>query len=393
MINMRICVLMQEIQSLGGVQRVVTTMLNRLVELENCEVYILAPDYGKSEVLYPVKKEIHCVNDFTLRKKANFLQRAIKKVNSETAFLEKINAVDICDKLYFSESMIKGYVKFLTDNRITCIVGAGAYYSILAAKIAKRTNIKCIAWMHSSYESYFETPKHGTYGLRGVFLRYAPFMNHFFVLTKKDKDIFSKKVSTLKTEIEVLYNPLTLDVNRISTLNSKSILFVGRLSIEHKGIDRLIPIMQRVLSWDPDVKLEVVGDGGDKQYLIQEIKKNHLENSIKLVGLSNDVAKYYQNASVLLVTSRYEGFGLVITEALAHGVPVVAFNAYGPDEIIRNCKEGFLVTQDQIDEYADKVISLLSDIELRNSMSKNARERALDFSLDTIMKQFIKVLE
>ena len=155
---MRICVLMQEIQSLGGVQRVVTTMLNRLVELENCEVYILAPDYGKSEVLYPVKKEIHCVNDFTLRKKANFLQRAIKKVNSETAFLEKINAVDICDKLYFSESMIKGYVKFLTDNRITCIVGAGAYYSILAAKIAKRTNIKCIAWMHSSYESYFETP-------------------------------------------------------------------------------------------------------------------------------------------------------------------------------------------------------------------------------------------
>ena len=52
-----------------------------------------------------------------------------------------------------------------------------------------------------------------------------------------------------------------------------------------------------------------------------------------------------------------------------------------------------MVTQDHIDEYADKVISLLSDIELRNSMSKNARERALDFSLDTIMKQFIKVLE
>ena len=248
---------MQEIQSLGGVQRVVTTMLNRLVELEKCEVYILAPEYGKSEVLYPVKKEIHCVNDFTLRKKANFLQRAIKKVNSETAFLEKINAVDICDKLYFSESMLKRYVKFLTDNRITCIVGAGAYYSILAAKIAKRTNIKCIAWMHSTYESYFETPKHGTYGLRSVFLRYAPFMNHFFVLTKKDKEIFSKKVSTLKTEIEVLYNPLTLDVNRISKLNSKSILFVGRLSIEHKGVDRLIPIMRRVLSWDPDVKLEV----------------------------------------------------------------------------------------------------------------------------------------
>ena len=58
-------------------------------------------------------------------------------------------------------------------------------------------------------------------------------MNHFFVLTKKDKEIFSKKVSTLKTEIEVLYNPLTLDVNRISKLDSKSILFVGRLSIEH----------------------------------------------------------------------------------------------------------------------------------------------------------------
>lgn len=105
-------------------------------------------------------------------------------------------------------------------------------------------------------------------------------------------------MSTLKTEIEVLYNPLTLDVNRISKLDSKSILFVGRLSIEHKGIDRLIPIMRRVLSWDPDVKLEVVGDGGDKQYLIQEIKRNHLENSIKLVGLSNNVAEYYQNASV-----------------------------------------------------------------------------------------------
>ena len=188
-------------------------------------------------------------------------------------------------------------------------------------------------------------------------------------------------MSTLKTEIEVLYNPLTLDVNRISKLNSKSILFVGRLSIEHKGVDRLIPIMRRVLSWDPDVKLEVVGDGGDKQYLIQEIKRNHLENSIKLVGLSNNVTEYYQNASVLLVTSRYEGFGLVITEALAHGVPVVSFNAYGPDEIIRNCKDGFLVTQDHIDEYADKVISLLSDIEMRNSMSKNARERALDFSI------------
>lgn len=389
---MKICVLMQEIQTLGGLQRVVTTLLNELVKNPNYEVCIISPITGNCEQLYPISEKIKLYNSRELRE-ISFPFRVLRKINKTTAFFQKKQFTDFIDEQYFPKQMIEKYKEILEEEEADCVAGAGAYYAILASKVGKRFHIPCVAWLHSTFEGYFEMPEHDTYGLLLLFEKYASFMDELLVLTEKDREIFTDRIRTLKKKPLVFYNPLTIPIAGTSVSQTNSLLFVGRLNMEVKGIDLLVPIMKRVCSVFPDVTLNIVGDGGDKDKFLELIQQENLEKNIVLCGKTNQVQKYYEQSSLLLVTSRYEGFGLVITEAMAHGIPVVAFHAYGPDEIINDSVNGYLLEQGDVDGYADCIIRLLSDKETWKQLSEEALHRADDFSLDVIMEKFIRILE
>ena len=389
---MKICVLMQEIQTLGGLQRVVTTLLNELVKNPAYEVCIISPITEDCEQLYPVSEKIKLYNSRGLRE-ISFPFRVLRKINKMTAFFQKKQFTDFIDEQYFPKQMIEKYGEILEEEKADCVVGAGAYYAILASKVAKQLHIPCVAWLHSTFEGYFNMPEHDTYGMLLLFEKYASFMNELLVLTDKDREVFMERVRTLKSNPVVFYNPLTIPVVEKSVSGNKQLLFVGRLNMEVKGIDLLVPIMKRVCSVFPDVKLNIVGDGADKDKLLALIGQEHLEKNIVLRGQTNQVQKYYEQSSILLVTSRYEGFGLVITEAMAHGIPVVAFHAYGPDEIIQDSVNGYLFEQGDVDGYADGVIRILNDKETWKQLSEEAVRRADDFRLDVILEEFIRILE
>lgn len=121
----------------------------------------------------------------------------------------------------------------------------------------------------------------------------------------------------------------------------------------------------------------VIGAGIEYSLLLGEIKKD----------------QFYGRASVMVQTSRWEGFGMTILEAMSCGIPVVAFHNYGPDEIIRDSVDGYLVDHFDTEAFAKKVVEILKQPEQRKQMGKCAIERSQDFSLEKVLPLFKQYLE
>ena len=383
--------MMQKVQSLGGVQRVVTCLFNRIVEKEDFDVTIIAPMKSGDPDLYYVNSKIKQIPDDFFGRKPSLIRRMVKKANSLTGFFDRNILVKIVQWAYFPGQRVRKLKNFLIQEDFDIVIGASPHYSILAALALRGTRVKCIAWMHSTYGSYFRRSS-ACFGLECLFKKVSAEFDRVLVLTRADKYEFEKNIGR---ETDVFYNPVTIEAKKRSILQANSLLFVGRINFHHKGVDLLVEVMRKVCDVVPQASLEIVGDG-EPSYLeavYSLIKKNHLENNITLCGMSNDVGNYYERASLLLVTSKFEGFGLVITEALTHGVPVISFEASGPNEILENGSCGYLIPTFDTDEYAARVIELLKDEGKLRQFSSAALARAKAFSVDDIVGRLITILE
>ncbi|MEI2369164.1 glycosyltransferase, partial [Niallia circulans] len=188
-----------------------------------------------------------------------------------------------------------------------------------------------------------------------------------------------------------IYNPLTIDSKRISELENKIIVFVGRLVIEQKGLDYLISIAKSI---NKEWKIIVAGDGADKDYFNNMIRDNNLENKIILTGSlkSNELIDLYVKGSIFVSTSRWEGFGLVITEAMSCGLPIVSFNNFGPSEILGNGEYGMLVDNYNLDEFIFKLNELIKSKEKRKELQLKSIERVKSFKMEYILNQWMEVI-
>lgn len=187
--------------------------------------------------------------------------------------------------------------------------------------------------------------------------------------------------------IDVIPNFSTMPITKYSDCTSKRIIAVGRLEWE-KGYERLIEIWKLVSCKYPDWQLDIFGEGELKTELINKIKKDKIKN-INLNGVTHDISKEYATSSICVVTSRFEGFSLVILEAMKHGVPCVAFDCpFGPSSIINDASCGFLVENGDTKLFAERICRLIEDEELRKHFSKNAIERAKIFDTDIIMNRW-----
>lgn len=137
----------------------------------------------------------------------------------------------------------------------------------------------------------------------------------------------------------------------------RTLLYVGSL-IRQKGLDILIDAV-RILSRDEkELELIVVGDGPERQKL-EKIKKTHGLDNIRFEGFQENLEPYFQKADVFILPSRQEGFGLVLLEAMSHGLPVIASGVGGIPEIVENNKNGFLFNRDNPEDLAEKIKYLL----------------------------------
>lgn len=203
-----------------------------------------------------------------------------------------------------------------------------------------------------------------------------------------------RKYVQLNKNTTFIYNPLTIsnDKNKVSDLRNKKIAFVGRLVIETKGLDYLIEIAKNI---EEDWKVEVAGDGRDKRRFIEMIKKNNLENKIVLKGAlgTQELRELYLSSSIFISTSRWEGFGLAVTEAMSFGLPIISFDNSGPREILKCGQYGILVEKYNVNKFTENLLILTSDFEKRRKLQKKSLERANDFQIDIIIDKWEKNLK
>jgi glycosyltransferase, group 1 family len=193
--------------------------------------------------------------------------------------------------------------------------------------------------------------------------------------------------------VTYIYNPITITPKETSPLKEKRAIAVGVLGIQ-KGFDYLIDSWKIVAQRHPDWKLDIFGAGPDKDKLQNQITRLQLSNTVILRGRSSFIEDEYINHSFFILSSRTEGFGLVLVEAAACGLPLISFDCpQGPSEIISNGENGFLVNEiGDIDSLSDRISMLIENKELRETMGKKAAEYSKKISRDTIKEEWFQLI-
>ena len=172
----------------------------------------------------------------------------------------------------------------------------------------------------------------------------------------------------------------------------KKILFVGRLSYADKRPDRVLQIWEKVCQDLPDWEVEIYGKGSEEKFLRRMIQQKQLPR-ITLKGYIADATAVYASGAILMMTSTYEGWGLVLSEAQASGVVPIAFDSSaGIRELIgKDSTYGCLVAPFDLDAYAAQLRRLCQDVELRSRLSQAAQTHCLDYSPEPIRSRWEEI--
>lgn len=210
-------------------------------------------------------------------------------------------------------------------------------------------------------------------------------------LSNADKESWQKKF--LSSEVRCIPNPVTLPKSTPSSLENKRILAVGRLAGQ-KGFDLLIKAWAKIEKSYPDWKLRIVGSGRWEKRLLQLIAQLGIEQRIEMLPATPEIIKEYQDASIYALSSRYEGFGLVLVEAMQQGLPVVSFDCpHGPREIVSHGETGLLVPNGDVDAFAEALSTMISNPMIREEMSKEALVQVERFGNKVITTKWVDLIE
>ena len=218
--------------------------------------------------------------------------------------------------------------------------------------------------------------------------------DHYLLLSKSFIEGFKKYAFNDGQKVAVCPNPLTIDFPTEISLSDKrkEILYVGRLELNQKRVDRVLEIWKDLNERHPQWKLTLVGDGVDREKLEESAKKMSLRN-YSFEGFQNP-KKYYKNAQFLLLTSDYEGFGLVLIEAMSYGVIPIGLGSYHAIyDIINNGKNGF-VTKLPFDkkDFIAVLEKLIMDDCYRIEVAKGAVEKSRIYSDESIYEYWLPIL-
>jgi glycosyltransferase involved in cell wall biosynthesis len=230
--------------------------------------------------------------------------------------------------------------------------------------------------------------------LRLLMVKWMQYMQHrkngyyekLILLTEADKNLWGNK-----PYMAVIPNPLSYKCESSASLDNPRIIAIGRMTAQ-KGFDLLIESFSLIAAKFPEWKLLIIGEGQDENYLKKLIAERKLTGRIKLEPPVKNIQPLLLQSSILAIPSRYEGFGLVLTEAMEVGLPCVAFDCKcGPSEIIKNGEDGFLVENGNVKEFADSLEKLMADKDLRKQMGASAKANVKRFHAGEVMPRWIKL--
>lgn len=210
--------------------------------------------------------------------------------------------------------------------------------------------------------------------------------DRFVVLTNEDKGYWGNIPN-----IVVIPNAAMLVGNKYSDVTEKRVIAVGRLDYQ-KGFDRLIKAWKMVQQSGRfnDWKLDIFGQGEWKDMLNSMINDYGIAGTASINAPTKQIGDEYAKSSMLVMSSNYEGFPMVMIEAMACGLPVVSFDfKCGPKDIIDDGKNGIIVHDGDIEGLANAMMKLMDNQTLRKTMSENAKKVVDTYSEENVMKQWL----
>lgn len=229
------------------------------------------------------------------------------------------------------------------------------------------------------------------WSIRWIYSKY----DRFVVLTNGDRAAWNTKNCVTIPNFATIGEPQEYAENaknKKSTDINHQIIMLARL-MPQKRIDLMIEVWKKLAKDFPDWNVKVLGDGILKEELENKVRNLGIENSFLMPGGVKDVNAELEASDILCLTSEYEGFGIVLIEAMIKHVPVMAFEYVGVHDIIDNGVDGFVVPFGDVDEYAEKLRSLMSSSALRDKLADKAVVSVKKFDKERVMSLWTELFE
>lgn len=373
---MKIVYIFDAIARIGGTEKILVDKMNYLAKVYNQEIYLITTSQGNHPIVFPLSQKVKHI-DLSVRLHTMYQYSLLKRIymgwKMNRLLKQKLKAV--INEL--NPDIIISTTYCYAD--IVCNLKCNAK-KIIESHVAK-DSLEINDGVKRNFISYIHTK-----------LKIKKYINTIenksdiiVTLTHGDANSWKTKNTVVIPNIVDLHN------TEYSQHKEKTAIFVGRFTYQ-KGLERMLEAWKNVVSKRNDWMLKLVGEGEQKEYLIQLCKKLGITDNVIFAPATKDIAKEYIKSSLFLFTSRFEGFSLVLIEAMQCGVPCVSFDCpYGPSDIIDNNVNGYLIENGNVEEFVKATLKLIEDDELRKKMGEAAIEKAKQYLPENIMPKWIEL--
>ena len=369
----RICYCAPAIYSAGGVERVVSVKASYFAEVYHYDVTIIVTEGKGRDCFFPLSEKVKVINlnlGFEELWKVSFVNKVILYLKKQYKYRRMLKSELMRIRPDITISVLRREINFINS------IPDGSHK--IGELHVNRSNYRNFTSRDSNFVKRF----FARFWMNDL-INHLKKLDRMVVLTEDAKADWPEL-----SNVRLIPDPIPFKVDKVSSLTSKRVVSIGRYAYE-KGNDLLLKAWSKVEKSCMDWSLDIYGMGNRTPY--QELMRqlNIDESRCHLHGSLTNVKGAYLNSAIFTLPSRFEGFGLVIIEAMACGIPVVAFDCEnGPRNIIKNNQDGFLVKPFNVDDYADRLLCLMRDDQLRTQMGNRAYESSKRYSINDIAMQW-----
>lgn len=362
----------------GGVEKSIAALANLLCDKYEVEIACSYKLYEKP--VFDIDERVKIIYLTSVKPNRSELNKAIKSKNPINILKEGIKALN-CLRL-----RRKTMIKYITHTDSDVVIATRDIFDDWLGEYGSKDKLK-IGWEHNHYHDDLK------YALE--ITRAASKLDYLVLVSKNLEEFYKKKLINSKCKCVYISNIVDSIPKRVAPLQEKRLISVGRLSAE-KGFIDLLMLYNKIEKNHPDWCLDIIGDGAERKKLEEYIKKHNLEPKVTLHGFQKKdyIDKMLQKSSIYLMTSYTESFGIVLIEAMSHGLPCIAFSsAEGAREIIDSGRNGYLINNRNFEAYIKKVEDLMEDIDTRKAIGKEGRKSINKYSGEEVIKDWYKLIE